>query len=584
MIMRAATTPADADGGASASRRRWRSPWWRSGWCWPAAVGLALGLLALGPGLGRGFVLSYDMVFVPDPPFSAALVGVTGGPARAVPSDAVITVLARALPADVLQKIILLLIFVAACSGAAALLAAGWRDASGGSAPVLARVVAGCYYAWNPFTAERLLIGHWAMLLGYAGLPWVLRELCTGSSRIKPGRMLLALGPAAVGGFAAMTLTGLAAVPAAVARGSPRERLSRLGVVATGVLLLSLPWLIPSLLLPLHTDPRGVDLFAARADTPVGRLGSLVLLSGIWNAQTVPRGYGGASSFVWLLVVACALAGYVASARRRMWPGLGVAGLVGLVVAAIGLTSPTRALLRGLVAAWPGFAVVRDGQQFVAALGLTEAIGLGAAVAWVLAGSAAREQARLATGVAMEAPRPRRFAAEPAAVALALLAVIAPVVLLPGMAWAEFGRLRPVQYPVSWLAARRLIDRDRAAGSVLVLPWGAYRRYPWNHGEAVYDPWGKLLSRDVISDDGLQVGRRTLAQESAPSAQVNRIVSAAGSMTGPLRSAGVRFVVIDAGPLLAQPPAAIPDAARLPRATVMLASRDVVVLALPGQR
>ena len=29
---------------------------------WPAVTGLGLGLLALGPALGRGFVLSYDMV------------------------------------------------------------------------------------------------------------------------------------------------------------------------------------------------------------------------------------------------------------------------------------------------------------------------------------------------------------------------------------------------------------------------------------------------------------------------------------------------------------------------------------------
>ena len=66
-----------------------------------AAVGLALGLLALGPGLARGFLLSYDMVFVPDPPFSSALLGLSGGPARAVPSDAAITVAARVLPADI---------------------------------------------------------------------------------------------------------------------------------------------------------------------------------------------------------------------------------------------------------------------------------------------------------------------------------------------------------------------------------------------------------------------------------------------------------------------------------------------------
>ncbi len=117
--------------------------------------------------------------------------------------------------------------------------------------------------------------------------------------------------PAAIGGFAALVVTGLAAVPAALARGSGAERSRRLAIVIAALALLSLPWLIPSLLVPVHADPTGADLFAARADTPFGRLGSLVMLSGIWNAQTVPRGYGGAGSFFWLLVVACALAGYV---------------------------------------------------------------------------------------------------------------------------------------------------------------------------------------------------------------------------------------------------------------------------------
>ena len=131
-----------------------------------AGLGLVLGLLALGPGLRRGFLLSYDMVLVPREPFTAGLAGLAGGPPRAVPSDAVLAVASRVLPADIAAKLVLLGIFVLACSGAAALLRGEhW----------LARLAAGAYYAWNPFVAERLIIGQWALLLGYAGLPWVLR-------------------------------------------------------------------------------------------------------------------------------------------------------------------------------------------------------------------------------------------------------------------------------------------------------------------------------------------------------------------------------------------------------------------------
>jgi hypothetical protein len=549
-----------------------------------SAVGLALGLLALGPGLARGFLLTYDMVFVPDPPFSSALVGLSGGPPRAVPSDAAITVAAKVLPADVVQKLILLLIFISACAGAAALLAAGWRASRGSGAPLLACLVSGIFYSWNPFVAERLLIGQWALLLGYAGLPWVLREVCTGPVRIRPGRLVLLMLPAAIGGFGALIVTGLAVVLTSVARGSSAERFRRLAVVIAALALLSLPWLIPALIVPVHADPMGANLFAARADTPFGRLGSLAMLSGIWNSQTVPRGYGGAGSIFWLLVVACAVACYVLLARRqRGWPGLGLAGLLGLGIAAIGVTSTTRALLHGLIAIWPAFAVLRDGQQFVAALALLEAIGLGVGTARLLG----RTQPSPARGTT---PRSGRHRAEPAAAALAVLAMLAPVVLLPGLAFGLAGRLRPVQYPADWLAARQIIDTSGQRGSVLLLPWAAYRRYPWDNGEAVYDPWNKLLSREVVSNDGLEVGSKTLAQESAASIRLNRIVSASGPLTDGLRAAGVRYVVVDAGPLLTAQsvsPAArasLPARARLPGAQVVLASRDLVVFLLPGVR
>jgi hypothetical protein len=527
---------------------------------WPVWVGLGLGLLALGPGIAPGYLLTYDMVFVPSPPISAALLGLTGGPPRAVPSDAVVAVLSLAVPADLVQKMILILIFVLACSGAAALLSRGWVLARGDNPPVLAAAAAGVYYAWNPFVAERLLIGQWALLLGYAGLPWVVRSLCTGERRLSPGRLCAALLPAAVGGFAAMGISALAAVPAAWFAGDRRARGRRLATVLVILALLSLPWLIPSLAVPVHTDPRGVQAFAARADTPFGRAGSLLMLSGIWNAETVPRGYGGVPSVVWLLVVLVAVCGYVLIARpRRICPGLGVAALAGLAIAAIGVTSPGRAVLRDLVAAWPGFGVLRDGQQYAAPLALAEAIGLGAAVAWVMGAGASR-----------------------AAAALGVMAMLAPVLLLPGMAWGSAGRLTPAQYPADWSRARLIIDGDRHAGTAVLLPWAAYRRYRWNGGEAVYDPWSRLLRREVIANDALQVGRQTVAAESTDSIRLGRVIALPGALTRPLRAAGVRYVIVDAGPLLTRPGAGLADRARLPGAAVVLASRDLVVFRLPA--
>jgi thiosulfate reductase cytochrome b subunit len=549
-------------------RLRWRG-WPASSWA--ACVGLGLGLLAVGPGLAPGYLLSYDMVFVPSPPISAALLGLTGGPPRAVPSDAVVAVLSLAVPADIVQKMILILIFVLACSGAAALLTSGWERARGENPPLVAALAAGVFYAWNPFVAERLLIGQWALLLGYAGLPWVVRSLCTGRSRIAMAPLCAALLPAAVGGFAAMAVSALAAVPAAWFGGERSMRVRRLVTVLAILAVFSLPWLIPALLVTVHTDPRGVDAFAARADTPFGRVGSLLMLSGIWNAQTVPRGYGGAPSVVWLLVVLAAVCGYLLAARPlRLCPGLGIAGIAGLVVAAIGVTSASRAALLDLVRVWPGFAVLRDGQQYVAPLALAEAVGLGGGVARVLRGVKAGPAGLGAT------PSTARAAA-----ALGVMAVLAPVLLLPGMAWGSAGRLKPVEYPADWMRARQIIDSDPRAGTVLLLPWAAYRRYRWNGGETVFDPWSRLAAREVISNTALQVGSQTLAPESADSIRLNRIVMAPGPMTRALLTAGVEYVIVDAGPLLTRPPHDLAGQARLPGASLVLASRDLVVFRLP---
>jgi len=592
------------------ARRRLRA--WADGPAgWPALAGLGLGLLALGPGIGPGFLLSYDMVFVPRMPFSAALFGLAGGPPRAVPSDAVVAVASLALPADIVQKLVLLLIFVVACSGAAALLASGWTAARGAadSAPMPARLAAGVCYAWNPYVAERLLIGQWALLLGYAGLPWVIRLLCTGRGRIRLTRLICVMAPAAIGGFTAMSVTAAAAVPAALVSSAPGWRARRAAAVLAGLAVLSLPWLIPAFGVPVHTDPRGADAFAARSDTPFGRLGSLVMLSGIWNAQTVPRGYGGGASVVWLLVVVASLGGYLLRARpQRLCPGLGAAALAGLVIAAAGVTPAGRAVLRDLVAAWPGFAVLRDGQQYLAPLALAEAIGLGALVAWLV-----RDAPSIASGGRPPQTPPRAIrsgrppagrrgwhgsAAPRAAAALGVMAVLAPVVLLPGMAWGLAGRLRPVEYPADWSRARQVIDGDPGQGTVLLLPWAAYRRYPWNRAEAVFDPWPRFTGREVISNDALQVGRLVLAPESAASIRLKRIVTAQGPMTRALRAAGVLYVIIDAGPVLGRAGMARPAhptlahttlahlslaaLARLPGARLVMASRDLVLFRLPA--
>jgi hypothetical protein len=520
------------------------------------AVGLGLGLLALGPGLRRGFLLSYDMVIVPHQPFTATMAGLTGGPPRAVPSDAVVAAASRVLPTDITQKLILLSIFVLACSGAAALLR---RE------PWFARLAAGVFYAWNPFVAERLLIGQWALLLGYAGLPWALRAVTTHgvASWRGAGRLALAVLPAAVGGFAAMSVTALVVLPAATAARptSARERLAAAATALVVLIVVSLPWLIPSLARTMYADPAGVAAFAARADTPFGAFGSLMMLGGLWNAQTVPAGYGGWWSVLWLALAVAAAAGYVAfAARQRRWPGLGIAAVAGLAVAIAGATAPGQALLRAMIGLWPGFAVIRDGQQFAAPLALAEALGAGLLVAW-----AARPGPSAAAKATADRP----------GLAIAVVVLLAPVLLLPGLAWGAAGRLRPVWYPAAWLSAASTINDSRARGDALLLPWAAYRRPAWNGARTMLDPWPRLLSRPVIWNDGPRVGPVQLRPDDQAARELDGVIRAPGPLTSALAAAGVRFVIVDSGPSAAR---------RLPGCTVLFSRPGLDVYLVPDAR
>lgn len=530
----------------------------------PAALGLVLGAVAIGPGLGPGFVLRYDMVFVPDPPWSASAWGLAGGAPRGFPSSAVVAVLGSLIPAELLQKAILLGIFVLGAAGVARLLP---------GAPLVARLVAATAYVWNPYVAERLLIGQWALLLGYAGLPWAIHA----AARSGPLRLGAALVPALVGGFAAWTVSAPVVVAVAVARyGRDARRAVRAGVVALGVLVaVALPWLVPSLVnAGVRTDPAGIDLFAARADTPFGALGSLLALGGVWNREVVPSGYGqGVAAWIWLALVLGALAGAWYGRRRITgWGGLVVGAGIGYVIAALGVSGLGRVLLRWLVEATPAFGVLRDGQRFVAPLALLVAVGLGAAAHSVAEACARRDAARPGT-------------------LLAGLGVLLPLMLLPTLAYGATGRIAAVSFPPDWSRARAIMAADPAPGAVLVLPFQAYRGFAWNGGRTVVDPAPLYFPRRVIWNDGLRVDDRALAPEDPAARAVQTalarpgpIVAADGRINAPYAGDGIRVRYILLERQRGQDPGENAFHYRLPALRPLLKGTDIALYRLVTSR
>ncbi|WP_019629876.1 hypothetical protein [Actinomadura atramentaria] len=507
----------------------------RTGLLAAGATGLVLGLLALGPGLAPGFLLSFDMVFTPAPHFSRMTFGLTGTVPRHVPSDAFAVALSHVLPGDVAQKAVLLGIFVLASVAAASLVP---------SERTLPRVAAGALYAWNPFVAERLLLGHWAFLLGYAALPLVVSAAAGAADRGGGRRLARALVPAAIGGFAAVAVSALVALAVVLCRDGRRRAVPK---TAAALVALSLPWLVTGWLRPsgMPGAPEAVGAFAARADTPFGAVGSLLALGGAWNASAVPAAYGTPLlAAVWLAVVVASLAACWLLRRRAPWPagGLAAAAGTGFVLAAFGAVAAP--LLRGLIEAWSGFAVLRDGQQYAAPLAVAVAVGFGLLVDRALA---------------------RRLDA------LGVLAVLVPVILLPGLAWGAAGRLHPVQYPDSWERARRIAAADPVPGDVLILPWATYRQYPWNGGRTSLDALPRYLDRRGIVSDAVIIGRTVIPAEDPRARRLDPLVSGGGPLTAGLRAAGIRYVAFDAET------SGNPYYARLAGAHRVLADRDLVL-------
>lgn len=491
----------------------------------PVGAVAAVAALALGPVLlNRGFVLVGDMTFVPVQPWSGAWLGLDGSVPRAVPADAIVSVLTHVVPGDLLQKTILLGALVLAALGTIRLVR-GFTS----SEAMLAPLAAGVLYLWNPWVLERLAIGHWGLLVGYAAMPWLVGAALAvrgGEPRL-PGLVLAA----AVAAFSSPTggVTALLVVLVLLVGAVPARVLA--GAAGT-VLLVNLPWVLPGLLGdPVPADPGGVAAFAARSDSPWGIVGSLLSFGGIWKRSIVP-GERDSVLLVGLAVALTLVALAVLVLRARRGPDRGVfgrlllLGLVGFLLAALPATGAGADLSRSLVEHLPGAGILRDSQKWLLLLVLPVSAGVGLAV-----DLARRRLPALGLGVRV----------------VPVAAVLMPLVLLPSLAWGVAGRLEPVRYPGEWQQVRDVLaDRPAADRRTVVLPWSAYQRHRWNGDRAALEPAIRYFPGEVVTNDVLVLnGHARVAGEDRAAARIGAAI-AAGSDLGPvLERAGIRYVLVE---------------------------------------
>jgi hypothetical protein len=480
--------------------------------CWPTLLAVAL----CWPLLARpGHPLARDLVFLPYQPLTWASAGLGEGAPRAVPLDAVMSVLTAVVDGGVVARVALPLILVLAAAGVVRMLP--WLG------PVAWLAAAGVT-VWNPFVVERLALGQWALLTSYAALPWLLRALAHQRDGTVSG-----VGPV-VGWAALASITptgGLIAAAAALASVMARGR--RQLVPLALVLLLQLPWLVAGVVGSASrlSDPEGVAVFAPDSEGRFGAAVAVLGLGGIWDSLSEPA----SRTTVLAVVTAVVVVVTVVFAARELHERLDLAvawwilGVGGLLFALVMTTAPGQAALRVLVAEVPASGLLRDAQKFLVPTVLLVALAVGVTVDRIL--RALRRW--LPDAVEMR-------------LVLAVPLVVAPLLLLPDGARLVWQTLDPVQVPMSSYAEVDRITKD-SGRAVAVLPWRAYRRFAWGHGLTSSDPAPRALrARTVVSDD-LQVGSRRVQGEGALAGRVGKVLASNGA-SRELGELGIGWVVV----------------------------------------
>jgi len=492
---------------------------------WPYGL---LSLVALGPLLLPGYVLTMDMVFTPD---------------LRMPSHvdntwllyASLHVLDILLPADVVQKLLLLCILLLSSIGAHRLLMLvrpqqeGWRTAV---------YVGAIFYVVNPFVYDRLMAGQWGVLLGYSLLPWFTASLVRLGRDPTWRRLCWLVGWTTLLGIVSIHSLGAVAVLVAVAFAlqaadkSKRARLLRFaGVGIACFILLNSYWLLPAVMgqgriaQSLQTfSNTGSTAFGTVDAVGTGTLGSILGLLGFWQEKrglyVQPIEAYALWGLVYLVIIVLMIWGaWLAWKHQRM-----------VAVGALCVSVISVLLALGIGHAWlvshvPFFAGFREPQKFVALLALAYCYFMTWAAAWFMT----------------------RWKGWRRAVIVAVLFML-PFLYAPSFIWGAAGQLHATDYPKDWFAVNDRLNAQSPDGKALVLPWHLYMSYSFTNGRIIASPTPAFFDREVITSDdpelpGVKPQTRNTIRETVQH-DILPALKSGQSVADVLSRLGIRYIIV----------------------------------------
>lgn len=429
------------------------------------------------------------------------------------------------LPADLIQKLLLFSI----------LLLAGWgmhRLVAGLEKPRLpstALYMAGLLYMVNPFTYDRLMTGQFAVIFGYALLPWCLAALLALVT--KPGKQsalvaaawAVALGIVSIHSLGPLLVIGVLIL---VVHLRQKRQLAYVAMAAGIWLVASSYWLVAAL---LGNSPTAQTVssfsasdraaFATIGDGAVEQLGNVLALQGFWAEdrglfrlpqEPVP---GWPLLMVGLLVLV-AIGGVALWRRQRR-----------LLVIFVGCIAIGALLAAGIGSGWlarhiPFYAGYREPQKFA----MLVALGYAVLAAYGL--QAVLRRSKL--------------------VGLTVLAL--PLLLTPTMLWGTNSQLRAVDYPAGWYTANQRLNADTSGFQTLFLPWHLYLEADFANGRTIATPAPNFFDKPVIVSDDPELDGVAKAKSTPAKRQINQLLGNAprsdSQLGDSLAQLGVKYILV----------------------------------------
>lgn len=470
---------------------------------WPYML---VSLAVLGPLLLPGYVLTMDMVFVPHPPIPAEV-------NASFPFYALLHYLSYVVPGDVLQKILLLATLLLAGIGMHRMLASlpGLRLSR------IAVVAASLFYMLNPFVYERLMMGQFAVVAGYALLPFfvvALRRFLqdpTWRHTWLLAALILVVSIVSIHTLVPLAVIGMLFV--AARRRHWRAFGLKLAMGLLVVLGVSSYWIIPTII-GGNTVAAALTSESSQAFATQGGLFSLLRLQGFWAEYrglfVMPEALtplpGVWQTLIWIAL----LAGFVRAWRR--WRSVaiiyGAMIVIGCFVALTGLGD-----------------IYREPHKIMAltALGMSVLIAIGAD-AWRERGNLKRPSLAPVRGVVI---------------------CLAPLLVGLGMFWGFSGQLSARVYPPEWYALNERMKSLPDDKPAIFVPWHLYQRYSFSP-RIVANPAATFFEgrKVIVSNDPEFEGVKPLQKDELTSSVGRLLAEKPRGIAEELHRLGVGYIIV----------------------------------------